>query len=182
MTESADEVLLARIGVGDLDAVGLLYDRYIPVLFALAVRIIRDRAEAEDLVHDAFIIVNDRACQYTRDLGTVAAWLITLVRNLSIDRVRRRDRRGALRREIYAHEPVQRAADPETLTSLAAEQAQVRKALANLPDLQRATLEVAFYEGLTYPEIAAREGVALGTVKSRSARAIAALREALLSS
>jgi RNA polymerase sigma-70 factor (ECF subfamily) len=175
----ADEDLLGRIGLGEIDAVGLLYDRYIPVLFPLAVRIIRDRAEAEDLVHDAFVLVNDRARQYTRDLGTVAAWLITLVRNLSIDRVRRRDRRGVLRQQIYAHEPVHHVADPEMLTSLASDQAHVRMALATLPDIQRAILETAFYEGLSYPEIAAREGVPVGTVKSRSARAIVALRASL---
>lgn len=179
---AVDEALLVRVGVGDLAAVGLLYDRYIPMLFPLAVRIIRDRAEAEDLIHDAFVIVYERACQYRRDLGTVSAWLITLVRNLSIDRVRRRDRQGALRREIYAYAPMQHAADPEALTSLAREQAQVRKALATLPDAQRSTLEFAFYDGLSYPEIAAREGVPLGTVKSRSVRAMASLRKAIASS
>ena len=176
---SSDEDLLGRIGAGDLAAVGLLYDRYVTVLFPLAVRILRDRAEAEDIVHDAFVIVNERASQYTPDRGTVAAWLLTTVRNLSIDRVRRRDRRGVLQREIYAHEPAQVPLDPEMLTSLAVEQEQVRRALATLPDIQRATLEIAFYEGLSYPEIAEREGVPLGTVKSRAARAIASLREAL---
>lgn len=176
----SDEDLLGRIGAGDLDAVGMLYDRYVPVLFPLAVRILRDRAEAEDIVHDAFVLVNDRAGQYTRERGTVAAWLITLVRNLSIDRVRRRERRGALQREVYAHEPVPPAPDPESLISSLGEQAQVRQALATLPEIQRATLEIAFFEGLSYPEIAEREGVPLGTVKSRAARAIASLREALL--
>lgn len=176
----SDEDLLGRIGAGDLEAVGLLYDRYASVLFPLAVRILRDRAEAEDIVHDAFVAVSDRAGQYTRERGTVTAWLITLVRNLSIDRVRRRERRGALQREVYAHEPTAPAPDPESLISTLGEHAQVRKALATLPDIQRATLEIAFFEGLSYPEIAEREGVPLGTVKSRAARAIASLREALI--
>ncbi len=176
----SDEDLLGRIGAGDLEAVGMLYDRYVPMLFPLAVRILRDRAEAEDILHDAFVLVNDRAGQYARERGSVTAWLITLVRNLSIDRVRRRERRGALQREVYAHEPVAPAPDPESLISALGEQAQVRQALATLPDIQRATLEIAFFEGLSYPEIAEREGVPLGTVKSRAARAIASLREALL--
>jgi RNA polymerase sigma-70 factor (ECF subfamily) len=69
--------------------------------------------------------------------------------------------------------------DPERLTSEAGEREKIRRALAKLPDAQRQTLEVAFFEGLSYPEIAEREKVPLGTIKSRAARALAALREAL---
>jgi RNA polymerase sigma-70 factor (ECF subfamily) len=175
----ADGDLLRRIGAGDVRAVGELYDRYAAVLLPLALRIVRDRAEAEDVVHDAFVAVSDRAGQYAPDRGTVAAWLVTLVRNLSIDRTRRRDRRGALARDVIAHEPVAPVESPESLTADAAERAKIRRALASLPEAQRVTLEVAFFEGLTYPEIAARENVPLGTIKSRAARAIASLREAL---
>jgi RNA polymerase sigma-70 factor (ECF subfamily) len=69
--------------------------------------------------------------------------------------------------------------DPERLTSEAGEREKIRRALAMLPEAQRQTLEVAFFEGLSYPEIAARENVPLGTIKSRAARALAALRDAL---
>ena len=168
------------MAAGEADAVGDLYDRYACVLMPLALRILRDRAEAEDVLHDAFVAVADRANQYVPERGTVIAWLVTLVRNLSIDRTRRRDRRGELARDVIAYEPVEPTPDPETLTASAAERVRIRSALATLPDAQRETLEVAFFEGLTYPEIAAREGVPLGTIKSRAARAIAALREALL--
>ena len=71
-------------------------------------------------------------------------------------------------------------ADPESLTADASERGKIRRALGKLPEAQRQTLEVAFYEGLSYPEIAARENVPLGTIKSRAARALAALREALV--
>ena len=175
----SDGDLLRRIAAGDVEAVGELYDRFAPMLLPLALRIVRDRAEAEDVVHDAFVAVSDRAGQYTAERGSVAAWLVTLVRNLSIDRTRRRDRRGALTRDVLAHEPTEAVDDPESLTVGAAERARVRRALDSLPEAQRVTLEVAFFEGLSYPEIAAREGVPLGTIKSRAARAIAALREAL---
>src|SRR5262249_28645080 len=111
--------------------------------------------------------------------GTVAAWLVTLVRNLAIDRTRRRDRRGALARDVIAHEPAPPPPDPEMLTADATERAKIRRALGALPEAQRQTLEVAFFEGLSYPEIAARENVPLGTIKSRAARALASLREAL---
>jgi RNA polymerase sigma-70 factor (ECF subfamily) len=181
MTSSSltDGDLLRRIGAGDMGAIAELYDRYAPILFPLALRIVRDRAEAEDVVHDAFVTVSDRAAQYAPERGSVVAWLVTLVRNLSIDRTRRRDRRGALARDVLAYEPVAEVEGPEALTASAAERAMVRRALDALPEAQRATLEVAFFEGLTYAEIAARENVPLGTIKSRAARAILSLREAL---
>jgi RNA polymerase sigma-70 factor (ECF subfamily) len=163
-------------------AVAALYDRYAPSMLAIAIRIVRDRTEAEDVVHDSFVLVGERARQYVADRGTVAAWLITLVRNLSIDRKRRTERRGAIARDVFAHEPTAespRGADPEASALGADRRERVRLALATLPDVQRATLEVAFFEGLSYPEIAEREGVPLGTIKSRAARALAALRDAL---
>lgn len=175
----ADAELLRLIAGGDVRAVGELYDRYAPTLFPIALRIVRDRSEAEDVLHDAFVAVNERAGQYTVDRGSVVAWLVTLVRNLSIDRTRRRDRRGALTREVLPYEPPASVRDPERLTSEASEREKIRRALASLPEAQRQTLEVAFFEGLSYPEIAARENVPLGTIKSRAARALAALREAL---
>jgi RNA polymerase sigma-70 factor (ECF subfamily) len=182
---ASDVELLRRIGAGDLIAVGALYDKYAPTMLGIALRILRDRAEAEDVVHDAFVIVGDRARQYAADRGSVAAWLVTLVRNLSIDRTRRRVRRGAIARDVLAHESGVAAgdanADPEARALVAAQRERVRRALAALPDVQRATLEIAFFEGLSYPEIAEREGVPLGTIKSRAARALAALREALQS-
>ena len=175
----ADVDLLRSIAEGDVRAIGDLYDRYAATLFPIALRILRDRSEAEDVLHDAFVTVNERASQYTPERGTVVAWLVTLVRNLSIDRTRRRDRRGALDRDLLPHEPPASVRDPERLTSEAHEREKIRQALATLPEAQRQTLEVAFFEGLSYPEIAARENVPLGTIKSRAARALAALREAL---
>jgi RNA polymerase sigma-70 factor, ECF subfamily len=174
-----DVELLRLIAEGDVGGVGALYDRYASTLFPIALRIIRDRSEAEDVLHDAFVAVSERAGQYAAERGTVIAWLVTLVRNLSIDRTRRRERRGALAREVLPHEPPASVRDPERLTSEASEREKIRRALAKLPEAQRQTLEVAFFEGLSYPEIAARENVPLGTIKSRAARALAALREAL---
>lgn len=178
-TPTDDADLIRRIQAGDGSAVGALYDRYVATLFPIALRIVRDRSEAEDVIHDAFVAVSDRADRYTEERGTVVAWLVTLVRNLSIDRTRRRDRRGAIARDVLAHEPPPSARDAERQTSDAAERAHIRAALDELPEAQRRTLEVAFFEGLSYPEIAERENVPLGTIKSRAARALAALRAAL---
>ena len=176
----SDEELIRRLVDGDVSAVEVLYDRYAQILFPLALRILRDRAEAEDLVHDAFVVLTERAHQYVRERGTVAAWLITLVRNLTIDRTRRRDRRGALAREVVSFEPMEPVPSPEALAADRSTQGKVSRALASLPDVQRGTLMLAFFEGLSYPEIAERESVPIGTVKSRAARAIASLRTALV--
>ena len=151
-------------------------------MVALALRIVaRPRTEAEDVLHDAFVLEGERAHHYIPERGSVAAWLVTLVRNLSIDRVRRRDRRGAIAREILAHEPspAGTSIDPESRAVDAAEVARMRRALDALPPAQRATLELSFFSGLSYPEIAEKENLPLGTIKSRAARALLALREAL---
>jgi RNA polymerase sigma-70 factor, ECF subfamily len=181
LTKISDGDLLQRIVSGDLTAIAMLYDRYAGVLLALALRVLHDRTEAEDVLHDAFVLVGDRAYRYVPERGTVVAWLVTLVRNLSIDRRRRRDRRGAIARDIVAHEPEASpfAEDPEAQLVGATEAARVRRALECLPALQRSTLELSFFSGLSYPEIAAKENLPIGTVKSRAARALIALREAL---
>jgi RNA polymerase sigma-70 factor (ECF subfamily) len=157
-----------------------LYDRYARTLRPIAIRILRDRTEAEDVVHDAFVVVGDRAGQYAPHDGTVAAWLATVVRNLSIDRTRRRERRSAIVCDRLPHEPFDRVADPELLVSGAVERNKVRCALQGLSRAHRRTLETAFFEGLNYSEIAKRDGVPLGTIKSRAARALASLRDACI--
>ena len=179
LESSSDAELLVLLSRGDLDGAACLYDRYAPMLLGLSMRIVRDRAEAEDVIHDAFMTMSDRAAQYAPERGSVVAWLVTLVRNLSIDRTRRRERRGVILRRVATDDARPQAPDPESLLTDATSHAHVRRALAALPDVQRTTLEIAFFEGLSYPEIAAREGVPLGTIKSRAARALAALRASL---
>jgi RNA polymerase sigma-70 factor (ECF subfamily) len=176
---ASDADLVRKVASGDVDAIGALYDRHVGILLPLAIKILGQQPEAEDVLHDAFVALSERAGQYVEDRGTVMAWLVTLVRNLSIDRARRRRRRAAIDREVLRHEPVVSEGTPEKLASSAREHERVRRALAGLPEEQRHTLEIAFFEGLTYPEIAEREKVPLGTVKSRAARALMALRAAL---
>ncbi|HEY4118819.1 MAG TPA: sigma-70 family RNA polymerase sigma factor [Byssovorax sp.] len=170
---------MRRIREGDERAVAELYDRYSPIGFGVAIKILRDDEEAEDVLHDAFVAVVERADQYREERGSVVAWLVTTVRNLSLDRARRRVRRTQITTEELRHEPHEPIADPEALTWAATERRAVRAALERLSPAQRATLEIAFFEGLSYPEIAERENVPLGTVKSRAARALAALRAVL---
>jgi RNA polymerase sigma-70 factor, ECF subfamily len=181
MATASDAELLAGAATHDALAIAALYDRYATVLLAVALRVVRDRAEAEDVVHDVFGVVGDRAGHYLAERGSVGAWLVTLARNLSIDRRRRRDRHGAIHQQVLAHEPPARGAepDPESQVVAAAEWVRVRRALDALPASQRMTLEMAFFLGLSYPEIAEREQLPLGTIKSRASRALIALRDAL---
>jgi RNA polymerase sigma-70 factor (ECF subfamily) len=181
-TTRSDGELLARIASGDPTAVALLYDRYAPTLLGVALRILRDRADAEDVVHDAFVVVGERAGYYVAERGTVVAWLVTLTRNLGIDRKRRRDRRSTVDRTVLIHEPglqMDRPGNPEAQVLGASECSRMREALSTLPPQQRSTLELSFFSGLSYPEIAEMENVPLGTIKSRAARALLALRNAL---
>jgi RNA polymerase sigma-70 factor (ECF subfamily) len=177
--DALDAEAMRRIREGDEHAIGELYDRYSPVALGMALKIIREEGEAEDIVHDAFVAVVERADQYRPERGSVVAWLVTTVRNLALDRARRRIRRAQITDEELRHEPAEPIADPELLSWLQAERRAVRKALDALSPAQRNTLEIAFFEGLSYPEIAERESVPLGTVKSRAARALAALRAVL---
>jgi RNA polymerase sigma-70 factor (ECF subfamily) len=172
-----DDVLVARVAAGDLRSVGALYDRHAAALLAVSVRILRDRADAEDAVHDAFVQMSARAAQYAAERGSVVAWLVTLTRNLCIDRVRRRDRRRHLAQAAMAGEPV--AIEPAALYVEGAARDAIHRALAALTHEQRETLQEIFFEGKSMPEVAAAQGVPLGTIKSRVARALAKLRDAV---
>ncbi|MRG94099.1 sigma-70 family RNA polymerase sigma factor [Polyangium spumosum] len=177
--DALDARAMRRICDGDDDAIAEIYDRHASVAYGLALKIVRDALEAEDVVHDAFVAIVERADQYRAERGTVVAWLVTTVRNLALDRARRRTRRAQITEEELRHEPAEPVVDPESTSVLDLERRAVRAALVGLPAAQRATLETAFFEGLSYPEIAERDGVPLGTVKSRAARALSALRVAL---
>jgi RNA polymerase sigma-70 factor (ECF subfamily) len=177
---ACDSELLGRIGRGDLAPLGELYQRYAAMLLPKAERILQERADAEDTVHDVFARLPTSAREYSEDRGCVGAWLTSLVRNRSIDRLRRREGRRTLDRKVVAHEPRRGVATPEAESATIEDGVRVRRAVAALPDTQRITVERAFFEGLSYPEIATRERVPLGTVKSRANRGLATLRAALL--
>jgi RNA polymerase sigma-70 factor (ECF subfamily) len=177
--DELDARAMRRICAGDDAGLAELYDRYAAMAMGLAFRITRDQLEAEDVVHDAFVAIVERADQYRAERGSVVAWLVAAVRNLALDRMRRRTRRAQITEEELRHEPTEVVADPELIARLERERQAVRKALELLPPSQRETLEIAFFEGLSYPEIAERQKIPLGTVKSRAARALSALRELL---
>jgi RNA polymerase sigma-70 factor (ECF subfamily) len=176
MTAVLDAELMRRAALGERAAVAALYDRHSAVLLGVALRVVGARADAEDVLHDMFVSLPQRARYYTSDRGTVIAWMVILVRNAAIDRLRRYGRASAIGLTLDA-EP--NGSNPEDNTIAASTRRGVRLALAALPEAQRRALEAAFFEGLTYAQIAERDGLPLNTVKSRCARALLALREAL---
>ncbi|WP_394848828.1 sigma-70 family RNA polymerase sigma factor [Pendulispora brunnea] len=179
-SESLDAALILRVAEGDVDALASLYDRHVDALLAIALRIVHDRAEAEDLVHDAFMGLCEQARRYDPARGRLRTWLVTITRNLAIDRLRRQNRLKRVREAVRAEARTETAEAPP-LDFLPLNE-KFREAFGALPEDQRLTLEAAFFQGLSYSEIAELHGVPLGTVKSRAARAIATLREALLAS
>jgi RNA polymerase sigma-70 factor, ECF subfamily len=180
MTTPSDAHLIGQAALGDRDAIAALYDRHAPVLLAVALRILRAREDAEDALHDVFVSLPRRAKHYAEHRGSVLAWLAIVVRNVSIDRIRRHGRAAEAERTVEAEPPPSAVrADPERDAQKASWRERVRGVLAQLPEVQRTSLEAAFFEGLTYSQIAERDGVPLNTVKSRCARGMIAMREAL---
>ena len=170
MTEASPQALLRRVAAGDHAALGELYDRYAGLAHGLALRILRDATEAQDVVQEAFVQLWRQAGRYDSARGSPEAWVCTIARTRSLDRLRRR----AARRE----EPAGPAPAPSS--SLTPDEAlSVRSALRALSHEQREALELAYFEGLTQSEIARRLDQPLGTVKSRIRAGMMRLREAL---
>lgn len=168
--ETVDEtILLGRIVRGDTAAYRALYDRLGSQSLALAIRVLGARTEAEDTVQETFLDVWTRAAQFDPVRGSGRAWVLSMVRNRAIDRLRTRD---AVSRMIDRAESQQaatpRASDsPSDELTRAEAQRTVQVALSELAAPQRHALELAYFEGLSQSEIAERLGEPLGTVKSR---------------
>ena len=178
------EELVARMARRDEEALSLLYDRYQRLLFSLAHRIVRDRAEAEEVLGDVFFQAWRSAATFDPGRGSVTAWLVTLCRARSIDRFRRQARRQEGLAGLAA-EPSPAAVAPaaarESSDSLESEDRRLRitAALGDLSAEQRGVLELAYFGGLSHSEIASRLGQPLGTVKTRIRQALIQLRETL---
>jgi len=173
--DDEDDVALVRaVAAGDRAALARLYDRYASILLALALRIIRDRREAEDLLHDVFLEVWRSAKDYDTTRGRVRTWLIIRMRSRALDVTK-------------SARVSRRSGDPEVLermvadgdVSSAPDRNRVRAALAELTAEQRQVLELAYFDGQSCSEIAERIGIPIGTVKSRLAAGLGKLRQTL---
>jgi RNA polymerase sigma-70 factor (ECF subfamily) len=174
-----DAELVRRIGSGDRAALGELYDRYASQALAVAVRVVEDRGAAEDVVHDAFVAVWQNASRFDVTRGSLRGWLLTIVRNRAIDRIRRSRPTGDVA-DLDATGRLRTTPDPvwdEAIRSL--DRAALQGAIASLPDEQRQAVELAYFGGHTYRRVAELTNVAPGTAASRLRLALARLRSAL---
>jgi RNA polymerase sigma-70 factor (ECF subfamily) len=175
-----EEALLAqRIRTGDREALGELYDQYASVALAVALRIVADRGQAEDLVHDSFVTVWEKIDRYDTARGSLRSWVLTIVRNRSIDRVRAA-RPGIEIGEADEQSLLQTDANPTWDAAVAnLGSTQLRAAMATLPDEQREAIELAYFGGHTYREIAGIVGIAEGTANGRLRLGLAKLKSSL---
>ena len=184
MTDSArlrddDGLLAERIRSGDRIALGEVYDRHASAAMAVALRVVANREQAEDLVHDTFVAIWQKIDRFDATRGSLRSWITAIVRNRAIDRLR------GTRPSIEIGEADERSmlrsgSNPtwdDALARLGA--VQLRSALDELPAEQRQAIELAYFGGRTYREIAAMTGVPLGTANGRLRLALARLRELL---
>lgn len=178
--EPTDEALLTRVAQRDLDALDLLYERHGRSAFAVAYGIVRTAEAAEDVVQDAFLTAWRRAETYVPSRGSARTWLLSITRHRAIDVLRARASRPSGVSLDVAGALAAQDGDPSAEALRRIEATSVRAALDILPNAQRQVVELAFFSGLTYPEIAERIGLPLGTVKSRIRLALERLRLVLL--
>ncbi|HSQ51582.1 MAG TPA: sigma-70 family RNA polymerase sigma factor [Nitrospiraceae bacterium] len=178
-----DPTLLARVVKGDQQAFSQLCDHSSTLLFTLAVRILGNREEAAELLQDVYLEVWRKVSRYDVGRGTPIAWLVTLTKSRAIDRLRARASRGYRATNPLEAETVAQMADPgpsplETQADQELRMA-VGTAVGELPQAQQQAIELAYYEGLSHTEIAARLNQPLGTVKTRIKLGMSKLRESL---
>jgi RNA polymerase sigma-70 factor, ECF subfamily len=172
-----DMAILRAVARGDRDALGRLYDRYASALLGLGVRIIGNRREIEDIVHDVFLEAWRSAGDYDPARGSVKTWLVVRMRSRCLDRLRSH---AYARTEPWSpDEPSAPAEETTDSAERAIDGARVLSVLHALPENQRAVLELGYFRGLSFQEIAHELDIPLGTVKSRVAAAMLKLRRDL---
>jgi RNA polymerase sigma-70 factor (ECF subfamily) len=178
--EQSDEAdLIHRISNHDEAALALLYDRYRTILFGLLMRILNNRAEAEDVLQDVFVQVWQQAQSFNVERGKAFTWLVTITRCRAIDRLRYLKTRTLTTEKVKASNPLYTDSKIEQNLFLRGRQIVVRTALSQLPENQSSLLLMAYFEGYSQQEIADRTKIPLGTVKTRMRVGMTKLRETL---
>src|SRR5215813_6941379 len=164
---------MLAIRSGDSNAMTLLYDRYSSIVYAVALRVLGDTGAAEDVLQEVFLQLWRNPGVFDSSRGNLGAWLAVIARNRAIDGIRKRRPETDIGDVVVSVEP-DLAGDAERACAME----KVRGALQSMPAAQRSALEMAYFEGLTHIEIAAKTGEPLGTIKTRIRNALLALRKA----
>ena len=176
---SSDDELMGHVGRGDQEAFARLYDRFADRVFGLVRRVVRDASQSEEVTQEVFVEAWRTARRFDPARGSVSAWLLTLAHRRAVDRVRseqaarNREERVAVRDRVGSHDTV--SEDVEVRL----EHEQVRRALGGLTELQREAIELAYYGGNTYREVATLLDTPLPTVKTRLRDGLIRLRDEL---
>ncbi|MFP5287783.1 MAG: sigma-70 family RNA polymerase sigma factor [Thermoanaerobaculia bacterium] len=175
-----DFALLRQVMERQPEALAELYDRYSSTLLALARRVLGSLEDSEEVLQEVFVHVWNNADRYDAARSSVSTWLVLITRSRAIDRLRNRKVVERTHESAQQTEPAEHASPegPEAVF-IHERRERVGRELANLPPEQRQILEMAFYEGLSQSEIAARADLPLGTVKTRTLLAMKKLRSAL---
>jgi RNA polymerase sigma-70 factor (ECF subfamily) len=169
-----DSPLLARIGQGDETAMEAIFKRYSGPVYSVALRVLHDTGQAEDVMQEIFLQLWRNPEAFVHGRGSLGAWLVVVARNRAIDVLRRRKPTDSVEDVVLAS-PCDISAEAERNGMME----KVRVILADLPEDQRKSLEMAYFEGLSHSEIASRTGDPLGTVKTRIRLGLMSLRKAL---
>ena len=165
--------LVSAIRSGNESAMTALYDKYSPIVYSVALRVLADSGAAEDVLQDVFMQLWRNPGAFDSSRGNLGPWLAVIARNRAIDSLRRRQPVTDIEDVIVSVEP-DLAGDAERARAME----KVRSALSGMPAPQRDALEMAYFEGLTHTEIAAKTGEPLGTIKTRIRAGLLALRKA----
>jgi RNA polymerase sigma-70 factor (ECF subfamily) len=171
---------IQRSATGDQSALAALYDESSHLVHTMALRILKNPADAEEVTLDVYMRVWNGAQSYRDERGTVGAWLVTLARNKAIDRLRSRGSRTRLEEPMPDHTELRSSGlDPEQEAQTTRSEQRVVNAMQSLPHEQREVLELAIFSGLTHSELALRLNQPLGTVKTRIRQGMMKLRVSL---
>ncbi|MBB93740.1 MAG: RNA polymerase subunit sigma [Rhodobacteraceae bacterium] len=179
MTDDRQELerMLGRIALGDRQAFSELFDHAGPKLFGLCLRVLKDRAEAQDALQDSFVKVWRHADRFEVSDHHPMSWLITIARNTAIDRLRALKAHEDI--DDHTHHLTGRGAGPEAAAIARSEAARIRACLAELPEDRRNAVQRAYLEGDSYADLADRYGIPLNTVRTWLRRGLMALRECM---
>lgn len=179
MHRLADPLLMERVATGDTLAFEVLYSRHSALAYGYALRMLSDREAAADIVQDAFLALWGRAGAYDTARGSVRSWLLSIVHHRAIDHARARQRYAEHDWAEAMDSLLPRGDDAQQLAFRRLAAREVRTALARLGPNERRCIQLAYFGGLTYSEVAAALGVPTGTVKSRIRLGLGKLRTQL---
>ncbi|HEV2285165.1 MAG TPA: sigma-70 family RNA polymerase sigma factor [Steroidobacteraceae bacterium] len=173
------EALLSQVALGNRAAFEALYRATADRLFGICLRVLRDRAEAEEVLQEVFTAVWRKAAQYDPRQGSVMSWLGITTRNRAIDRLRTRPARASLGALEAAAEVADAGTSPAEEAEASSERERLSRCLEELEPRRRSLIRDAFFGGLTYEELATRVQAPLGSVKSWVRRGLLQLRACL---